>query len=74
MSDALSQILMFPKPRLSRKRKPALTSKAVTITDCEVLAEIKEKRRRRKLRKKQRKRLGRSNGSRKRRNEKQIRP
>ena len=57
MSDTLSQILMFPKPRLSRKRKPARTSKAVTITDCEVLAEIKEKRRRRKLRKKQRKRL-----------------
>ena len=43
VSDTLSQILMFPKPRLSRKRKPALTSKAVTITDCEVLAEIKEK-------------------------------
>ena len=43
VSDTLSQILMFPKPRLSRKRKSALTSKAVTITDCEVLAEIKKK-------------------------------
>ena len=41
VSDALSQILMLPEPRPSKKRKPALTSRAVTITDCEVLDGMK---------------------------------
>ena len=41
VSDALSQILMLPEPRPSKKRKPALTSRAVTITDCEILDGMK---------------------------------
>ena len=41
VSDALNQILMLPEPRPSKKRKPALTSRAVTITDCEILDGMK---------------------------------
>ena len=43
MSDSVSLIVMLPEPRPSKKRKPALTSNVATITDSDVLAEIKAK-------------------------------
>ncbi len=43
VSDPVSLILSLPEPKPSKKRKPALTSKAVTITVSDVLAEIKAK-------------------------------
>ncbi len=43
-SDILSEILVLPQPQApKRKRKTAMNSKAVCITDGEVLQELKEK-------------------------------
>ena len=44
-SDALSEVLSLPEPtaRTRRKRRPGLNSKAITLTDDEVLSAIRTK-------------------------------
>ena len=62
-SSVLSDILAYPEPKVStskRKRKPALNSKAVCLSDSPVVQEMKRKRRKKRTRRKEIEKEGRA--------------
>jgi len=58
-SDCLSEILVLPKPKPTRQKREGVNSRAVVITDDEVVRELQEKEEAKKLREaeKERKRI-----------------